>query len=221
MQRVFAYQPMAQSMGPMLQEESFHMASGVNPLKKIAAMAADEKGSFSLQEIQKHLNKWFARGLEMFGNETGGGTNVQYGFKSLENGEAQRQYIQEVQEQVVDPVNFEILKVRKKGDIDRKTAKETAERVLRTGEAEPGIRPDELLYLPDPQYLRRRGIHAWKLASPRGEIARSLEDFERELARTLPDRYRETEDYKSYVSELRTRVSGGPTAAEAGAGFRV
>jgi hypothetical protein len=206
----------------MLQEESFHMASGVNPIKKIAAMAADEKGHFSIQEIQRHFNKWFARGLEMFGNETGGGTNVQYGFKSMQNGEAQTLYIREVQEQVLDPINFEILKVRKQGQVDRAGAKEIADRVLSRREAEPGIRPDELLHLPDPRFLRKRGIHAWSMVTPRGDPVRTLEDYERELAKALPERYLATADFKGYRDELRANVAGEKAGGEAGgAGFRV
>ena len=220
MQQVFSYKPMSASMKPMLQEESFHMASGVNPLKKIAAMAADEKGNFSIAEMQKHFNKWFARGLEMFGNETGGGSNVQYGFKSMQNGEAQALFIKEVQEQVVDPVNFEILKVRKQGQIDKVEAKKLADRVLATREGEPGIKPEELLHLPDPRFFRKRGVPAWSLVTPRGDALRSVEDYERELARSLPDRYLGTEDFKAYMTELNEHASGANGGA-GGAGFRV
>ncbi|HVY63025.1 MAG TPA: Phenylacetic acid catabolic protein [Planctomycetota bacterium] len=220
MQQVFSYKPMAASMKPMLQEESFHMASGVNPLKKIAAAAADEKGSFSIQEMQKHFNKWFARGLEMFGAETGGGTNVQYGFKSMQNGEAQSLYIREVQEQVIDPINFEILKVRKQGQIDKATAKQTADRILSRREAEPGVRPDELLRLPDPRFFRKRGVPAWSFTTFEGDTVRTLEDYERELARSLPDRYLKTKDYAAYQAELREYVTGRAGDA-GGAGFRV
>lgn len=219
MQQVFAYQPMSASMKPMLQEEAFHMASGVNPLKKIVAAAADEKGNFSIQEIQRTFNKWMARGLEMFGAETGGGTNVQYGFKSMQNGEAAQLYTQEVQESVIDPVNFEILKVRKKGEIDKKTAKETAARVLATGEAEPGIKPEDLLHLPDPKFFRKRGVNAWALVSPRGEAIRTIEDYDREVAKALPARYLETADFKTYRKELGEHLAG-QAGGEAGSGFR-
>lgn len=219
MQKVFAYKPMAASMPPMLQEESFHMASGVNPLKKIAAMAADEKGDFSIQQIQQHVNKWFPRALEMFGSETGGTTNVQYGFKDKANREAADEYIREVQELVIDPLNFEILKVRKQGQVDKALAKEIAERVLRTQEEEAGIRPDELIYLPDRRFLRKRGENAWATVTPRGEPVKSREQYERELAKALPDRYLETDDMKAYWAGLDAHLAG--TSAEAaGLGFR-
>jgi 1,2-phenylacetyl-CoA epoxidase catalytic subunit len=222
MQQVFAYQPMSASMKPMLQEESFHMASGVNPLKKIAAMAADEKGQFSIPEMQKHFNKWFARGLEMFGAETGGSTNVEYGFKSMANGEAAALYIKEVQEQVIDPINYEIIRVRKPGqEIDKVEAKRLAEHVHRTREGVPGIKPEELLRLPDPQFFRKRGVHAWKMFTPEGDPVRTLEQYERELARALPEKYQHTQDFKTYVEELKANVTGAGGAEAGGAGFRV
>lgn len=220
MQQVFAYKPMAQSMGPMLQEESFHMATGVNPLKKIAAMAADEKGDFSIEDVQRHFNKWFARGLEMFGSEEGGTSNVDYGFKSMKNGEAQALYIQEVQDVVVDPINAAILKVRKQGQVDAKMAKEIADRVLINREAEPGIAPEELVHLPNPRYFRRRGVHAFSLVSPRGEDVKTVEDYERVLSQTLPPSYLETHDFQDYIVKLRAHHAGLAMPGEQG-GFRM
>ncbi len=220
MQRVFAYAPMARSMPPMLQEESFHMACGVNPLKVIAAQAANEKGNFSIRDIQRHFQKWYPRGLEMFGAETGGSTNVQYGFKTLANAEAQRLYIQEVQEKVVDDINFEILKVRKLGQVDRKTAREIADRVLKTREPEPGVSLDDLIHLPSERWLRRRGVHAWTMATPRGEDVRDLDAYERTCAEELPDAYLRSKDFATYREDLRKHVRGEADDAT-GAGFRM
>jgi 1,2-phenylacetyl-CoA epoxidase catalytic subunit len=220
MQKVFAYKPMAQSMNPMLQEESFHMASGVNPLKKIAAMAADDKGNFSIPDMQRHFNKWFARGLEMFGSETGGGTNVQYGFKDKPNGEAAQEFSKEVQEMVIDPINLEVLKVKKQGQIDRAGAKELSTRVLTTGEEIGGVKPEDLLFLPNVRFLRRRGVHSWAMVTPRGEEAKTVEDYERELGKALPDRYLRSEDHATYMKGLK-EYQAGAAAEGGGAGFRV
>jgi hypothetical protein len=49
---------------------------------------------------------------------------------------------------------------------------------------------------------------------------RTLEDYRRELAKALPSRYLETEDFKTYEKEL-VLARGGTIGAEAGAGFRV
>ena len=220
MQEVFAYKPMAQSMKPMLQEESFHMASGVNPLKKIATNAANGTGDFSIADIQHHFNKWLARGLEMFGNEEGGTTNVDYGFKSMTNGVAVRLYIDEVQRLVIDPINYAILKVRKVGQVDKKSAKEIADRIVTNREGEPGIEVDELLYLPSSRFFRRRGIYAWDLIDARGDEVRDMDEMERIYTRSLPARYTESADFKDHLSGQRHHHDGS-SIAMVGGGFRL
>ncbi len=220
MQKIFAYRPMAQSMPPMLQEESFHMACGVNPLRKIATQAADEKGGYSIQDVQRHINKWYPRGLEMFGTETGGTTNVDYGFKDLKNSDAVDAYIQEVQDLVIDPANLEILKVRKSGQVDKALAKEIAARILALREGVPGVKADEVLHLPDRRWLRRRGVHAWSLVTPRGEPVKDLDEYRRVCEQSLPDSYLRTHDFKDYWEGLEKHVRG-ESETEAGAGFRV
>ena len=115
MQTVFAYAPMARSMGPMLREEAFHLGHGRKSVRTLALMGADGKGDYSIQDIQEHMNKWLPRGLEMFGNEEGGGTNVDFGFKSKTNGVAQHEYWLEASEFVKDWNCAIIQQVYKKG----------------------------------------------------------------------------------------------------------
>ena len=129
MQSVFAYAPMARSMGPMLQEEAFHLGHGKKSVRQIAVMAANQEGDFSIKDVQEHLNKWLARGLEMFGNESGGGTNVEFGFKDKTNGVAQAEYHAEVTGVVKDWNCALIQQVYKKGT-DYATAKEIVEEDL-------------------------------------------------------------------------------------------
>ena len=45
-----------------------------------------------MEVISEDLNKWVPRALEMFGDERGGQTNVEFGLKPMKNGEAQEQY---------------------------------------------------------------------------------------------------------------------------------
>ena len=59
--------------------------------------------------LQKHLNKWLPRGLEMFGDERGGDTNVKYGLKPMKNREAQDAYYQEVAKMIRD-LNFRFVR---------------------------------------------------------------------------------------------------------------
>src|SRR5437016_14318490 len=81
MQKVFSYAPMARSMSPMLSEEGYHIGSGRGFLKELAIGATTDRGSYLTEDIQRALNAWVPRGLEMFGNERGGETAVAFGFK--------------------------------------------------------------------------------------------------------------------------------------------
>jgi benzoyl-CoA 2,3-dioxygenase component B len=96
MQKVFSYAPMARSMGPMLSEEGFHIGSGRGFLKELALGATSDGGRYSIEDIQRALNAWIPRGMEMFGNERGGETAVSFGFKDRNNGTAQSEYYNEV-----------------------------------------------------------------------------------------------------------------------------
>src|SRR4029078_4144361 len=96
MQKISAYQPMAESMPQMLREEAFHLAAGVVPMRRFATAAARGETFVTMEVLQKTLNKWLPRGFEMFGDERGGGTNVRLGLKPMKNAEAQRQYYDEV-----------------------------------------------------------------------------------------------------------------------------
>src|SRR5260370_2553590 len=109
MQRQSADQPMAESMPQMLREEAFHLAAGVVPLRRWVTSAARDEGFFTMDMLQRALNKWLPRGLEMFGDERGGGTNVRLGLKPMKNAEAQQQYREEV-EKVVRDLNLRYLR---------------------------------------------------------------------------------------------------------------
>ena len=58
------FAPLAQSMGPMLREESFHMGTGVSGLKRIA-----QAGVIPVELQQKYYNKWFSGSLDLFGTD--------------------------------------------------------------------------------------------------------------------------------------------------------
>src|SRR5215468_7232372 len=62
MLRHSAFKPLAASMTPMLQEESFHLLTGHTGLVRIL-----RAGKVPLAIIQKHINKWFSVALDLFG----------------------------------------------------------------------------------------------------------------------------------------------------------
>ena len=56
------FAPLAQSMIPMLKEESFHLGTGQDGLKRIA-----KAGVMPLNVVQKYVNKWVPVSLDLFG----------------------------------------------------------------------------------------------------------------------------------------------------------
>src|SRR5256714_553312 len=143
MQQVFSYAPMARSMGPMLQEEAFHLGSGRTVFKEIGQMAARGEGDYRVEDMQRALNLWVPRGLEMFGNEHGGETAVTFGFKDKTNGVAQSEYYEEVRG-VIRNVNIAMIQERIAG-IAREEARATLDEIERSGDPQKGIKPEELL----------------------------------------------------------------------------
>ncbi len=57
-----SFKPLAASMGPMLKEESFHLGTGANGIRRIV-----NQGVIPCALIQKYVNKWVSTGLDLFG----------------------------------------------------------------------------------------------------------------------------------------------------------
>ncbi len=156
MQKVFSYAPMARSMGPMLSEEGFHIGSGRMFLRDLAISANNGTGKYSIDDLQKTLNVWIPRGVEMFGNERGGETAIAFGFKDRNNGTVQSEYFNEVRE-VLELANVAVVQSKVK-DITAPDARSLVREVQDTGETIKGIAPGDLLFAPDPKFFRSRGM---------------------------------------------------------------
>lgn len=209
MQRVFAYAPMARSMGPMYAEEGFHLATGKNELRKIARMALEGEGDFSHDEIQKTINFWLPRGVEMFGNEEGGQTSVDFGFKDRLNGDAQSQYLADVQD-IIDALNQDVVKAHHP-ETSAQEANEIIAKVQTENAAHKGVRPEELYYRPDRKFFRRRGpetvrfhpydVHG-ELLTKDGVMLNDAEYYDY-VATVLPEGYRKTSDFERHLELKR------------------
>ncbi len=212
MQKISAYQPMAESMPQMLREEAFHLASGVVPMRRWMMQAAKGEGLISVDMLQRALNKWLPRGLEMFGDERGGGTNVRYGLKPMKNAEAQQQFYVEVGKLVRD-LNVRYLRARNPsfGPSEADAALD----LILAGETVEGIRRDDLVHMPHPEFYRRRGVPAFKMIGFAGEAFNELPAYLRHLEQHLPDAYRAGRDYLEYVDTLRQVARGELEAKEA------
>lgn len=213
MQKVSAYAPMADSMPQMLREEAFHLATGVVPLRRWVVKAAEGSPMITMEVIQKHLNKWVPRGLEMFGDERGGGTNVKFGLKPMKNREAQDQYFKEV-EKVVRDLNTRFLRARVPS-LNAGTAEALLQKLESERDTVDGVSFDELLRVPDRRYFRRRGEPSFEMVGRDGETYTDVEAYLGHLVKTLPDGYRATRDFQDYVAALRDVARGESTAEEA------
>ena len=213
MQRICAYRPMADSMPPMLREEAFHLAAGVIPLRKWAKRAAEGDPFVSMQAIQKSFNKWFPRGLEMFGDERGGDTNVRFGFKDMKNREAQDLYIEEVRRMLRD-INLRWLRARLVNGTPEQ-AEEMLARLERDRGRVDGVDYDELLRLPDPRFFRRKGEPAWSMIGVDGEVFTDVDLWLCYLGTQLADGYMASRDLKLYADTLRQVAAGELTPMEA------
>jgi 1,2-phenylacetyl-CoA epoxidase catalytic subunit len=207
MQSVSAYAPVARSTGPMLREEAFHLATGVAPLRLWAAEAAQQRGNVSVAMIQKHVNKWLPRALELFGDERGGDANLDFGFKDMRNAEAMERFYREVKAQAVDEMNRAIVRTRVP-DASPERALEIAEQVVTRGERRHGLDPEDLLYLPSPEFYRRRGVHAFKTVDAAGKPILRLQEYQACLRSALPDTYVASNDFSSYLTHLRKHMAG-------------
>ncbi len=208
MMQIFCYSPMARSMGPMLQEEAFHLGSGRTLLKEIAQMAARGEGDYSMDDVQRALNLWFPRGLEMFGSEEGGATAVTFGFKDKTNAEAQNLYIEEVRG-VVDNINVAIIQERAPS-LSRQDARSLVEEIERSGDVKEGIRPEDILFLPSVKFFRRRGReeYVFKPFDVRGDLLTedgkpyTSEKYLEYLTAALPHRFIGSREHRKFVDAM-------------------
>jgi 1,2-phenylacetyl-CoA epoxidase catalytic subunit len=208
MQKVFSYAPMARSMGPMLSEEGFHIGSGRGFLKELSVAATNDGGRFSIEEIQRTLNAWVPRGVEMFGNERGGETAVAFGFKDRNNGTAQSEYYNEVRE-VLELINVEIARTKVK-EMSAPDARSLVREVQDTGETIKGVRPSDLLFAPDMKFFRHRGMQeiVYMPYDVNGTLLTDAgkpvggEQYLEYLATVLPERYLTTGDFAKYREGL-------------------
>jgi benzoyl-CoA 2,3-dioxygenase component B len=209
MQQVFSYAPMARSMGPMLQEEAFHIGSGRKLLKEISQMAARGEGDYSIEDVQRAMNLWFPRGLEMFGNEQGGETAVTFGFKDKTNGTAQSEYVEEVRG-VVRNVNVAIVQERIPG-ASREEAHSLIDEIETSREPKRGIRLEDMIAVPDLKFFRKRGPEEviFKPYAIRGELLTergaplSPDEYLRYLSTVLPPKFIGSREYNKYVDQMR------------------
>lgn len=210
LQKVSAYKPMAESMPKMLREEAFHLAAGVVPMRRWVTEAARGEVYVTVEMLQKVINKWIQRGLEMFGDERGGSSNVRMGLKPMKNQEAQEAYRNEVGKLIKD-LNMRFVRTRVP-NLSPTEASNVLEKIVEHGETLHGIGYDDLIHLPHRSFFRRRGLPAFTMVGVRGEVYEDVTAYGRHLQRHLPESYLASSDFKDYFATLK-RVAGGEISA--------
>ena len=200
-------------MPPMLREEAFHLAAGVIPLRRFAERAATGDPLANLELVQQSINKWFARGLEMFGDERGGHKNIQLGFKDLTNRQAVDQYTEECRKMIRD-INTRFVRARFP-DYTPDKVEAVIEELERSRGTHKGLSYDEILRLPDARFFRRKGEHAFQMIGVYGETFTDAEEYLRYLARHLNAGYVASRDMRLYAEALR-KVASGELSVEDG-----
>lgn len=210
MQKAFSYAPVARSMGPMFSEEGFHIGTGRRLVKEIAVRGAKGEGNWSVADVQKAMNEWYPRGLEMFGNEAGGETAVYFGFKDRTNGQAQGQYIEEVKG-VIDDVNSALVQLRNPG-MNGLEAKKVSREVCTTREPRANVKYEDLVHQPSNKFFRGRGLPEFALQPfdvdgnllTEGGKPYTAEQYVGYLTKILPDRYVKSREFEKYKKALYT-----------------
>jgi len=68
-----AFKPLAASMGPMLKEESFHLGTGSNGLRRVI-----KAGVIPLDMLQRYINKWVSTAHDLFGVDASSSAHWSY-----------------------------------------------------------------------------------------------------------------------------------------------
>jgi benzoyl-CoA 2,3-dioxygenase component B len=174
-----SFKPLAASMGPMLKEESFHLGTGANGLRRIV-----KQGVIPCELLQKYLNKWISTGLDLFGTDDS--TSAQwayvYGVKGRYDEresdiEADREHLNEASRELY--------------------FQELREEMRRISAARKEGEPE--LFIPSDKFNRGIGNYSGKKYTIRGEKFEGTdEEYEAYLISVLPteeDEYKLMNDY--------------------------
>ncbi len=159
------FEPLAQSMVPMLKEESFHLGTGQDGVKRIV-----KAGVMPLNIVQKFINKWIPVSYDLFGVDHSSSAHWFYvwGLKG----------------------RFDEPQAKAEADLDRMNEHsrylyhlECKQLIEQINKNVPAGQPR--LYVPDLKFNRRIGEFAAQPYSVHGELL-SPREFEEHLKEMLP-----------------------------------
>lgn len=160
-----AFLPLAQSMIPMLKEESFHLGTGNSGIQRVV-----KAGRVPISIIQKYFNKWLPTSYDLFGTDHSSSAHWAYvwGLKGRYNeraagAEADKQHLNEASRELYH------LEVRKLTDLINKSVPEDQPKLV----------------VPDLKFNRQIGQYAGKHYNLKGEPM-TAEEFEKYLPAVFP-----------------------------------
>jgi benzoyl-CoA 2,3-dioxygenase component B len=159
------FQPLAQSMLPMLKEESFHLGTGNSGLRRIV-----QAGKIPIPIMQKYYNKWLPTSFDLFGTDHSSSAQWAYvwGLKGRYNeGDAR------------EPADKERLNEAARELYHQEAQKLTASLNKLIPEGQPK------LVVPDLKFNRQIGEHKGKRYSVEGEPL-TAEEYENYLPTVFP-----------------------------------
>ena len=170
------FAPLAQSMGPMLREEGFHLGNGHMGLQRIV-----KAGKLPAPVLQKYINKWLSTAFDLFGKDSSSSAEWFYvwGVKG--------RYDEAKQSDEPDKAHLNELS----RDLYRQEVEKLLESISRLLPA--GAAP---FVAPDLRFHRAIGEHAGKTYSVKGEEL-SAEAYAKHAAEVLPN-----EQEKAFVRDL-------------------
>jgi benzoyl-CoA 2,3-dioxygenase component B len=172
------FAPLAQSMIPMLKEESFHLGTGQDGIKRIV-----KAGVVPTQVIQKYVNKWIPVSLDLFGVDR--------------SSSAHWFYVWGLKARYDEPTAKAAVNLERMNEHSRELYyQECIKLVEMINKNVPAGQP--LLYVPDFKFNRFIGEHARKPYSVHGELL-SDEKYAEHLKEMLP----QPEDLQ-LVSEIQS-----------------
>jgi benzoyl-CoA 2,3-dioxygenase component B len=160
-----SFEPLASSMVPMLKEESFHLGTGQDGIKRIV-----KAGVVPLTVVQKFLNKWIPVSLDLFGVD--------------HSSSAHWFYVWGLKGRFDEPNAKAEADLGNMNDYNRHLYhKECQQLIDLINKSIPAGQPK--LYVPDMKFNRHIGAHANQPYSVHGELL-SEKEYEQHLKDVLP-----------------------------------
>jgi benzoyl-CoA 2,3-dioxygenase component B len=159
------FQPLAESMLPMLKEESFHLGTGNNGLRRIL-----QAGRIPTPVIQRYFNKWLPTSFDLFGTDHS--SSAQWAYVWVLKGRYnERDAGEQADKEHLNEASRELYRqeVQKLTDLLNKLVPEDQPK----------------LQVPDLKFNRKIGQHAGKFCTTEGAEL-TAEEYEKYLPAVVP-----------------------------------